>query len=299
MKSKNPQRYGTIAILGEINVGKSTLLNQLVNRDISIVTHKANTTRKKIKGIISDENTQIVLVDTPGLSLSGKQNPRIFTSNLWEAINEANFLFLMIDCKKTISNNLTQLIHEFNNSSEELPNTILIINKIDKCSKEKLLMISKEMNEYFVFKETFMISALKGHGIKGLRSWMLDNMPEKKWIYSKTKNHDMTMEYILNEKTRETILLRIHQEVPYKIEIDMHELKKFRDGSVKICQMINVSNARHRAMLLGKGGQTIKAISINARLKMEKILNKKVHLFLEVRLMKNKVFGKEIEKGLV
>ena len=288
MKKKEKQRYGTVAILGEINVGKSTLFNQFLKNEISTVTHKANTTRDKVKGITSDGDTQIVLIDTPGISSPSIKTNRKFLSQVWSSVAEANFLILVVDCKRPISRTLFHLFNEFKTAPVLLPEAILVINKIDKCSKERLLAKSKEFNDAFQFEKTFMISALKGHGVSDLRSWILAKTPKESWVYPKTKNHDMTMEKFLEEKTREIILLRIHKEVPYNLEVATHEIENLRDGSIKVRQFIDVNNVRHRAMLVGKGGQTIKSISSTARLRMEKVLKKKVHLFLEVKVKKKK-----------
>ena len=299
MRKKDNQKFGTIAILGEINVGKSTLLNQLINKEISIVTHKANTTREKIKGITSNGDTQIVIIDTPGLSATNLRTSRGFLSQVWDALIEANYLFLVVDCRKTISRTLTQFLDQLNNSTVALPDAVLVINKIDRCTKERLLIKSKEINDSFTFRKTFMISALRGYGVSDMRSWMLANMPQKSWTYPKSKRHDMTMQKFLNEKTRETILLRIHQEVPYNLEVDTYEIETLRDGNIKVWQSINVQNARHRAMLIGKSGHTIKAISSGSRLKIEKALNKKVHLFLDVKLKKRKPARMQSSEGLL
>ena len=139
-----------------------------------------------------------------------------------------------------------------------------------------------------------MISALKGYGVSDLKSWMYATIPDNSWGYPKSATHDMTTEKFLNEKTREVILLRIHQEVPYNLEVKTNEIKKLRDGKLMVWQSIKVYNARYRAMLLGKSGKTIKSISINARLNMEKALNQKVHLFLEVKLKKKKATSTEL-----
>ena len=294
MKKKDKQKYGTIAILGEVNVGKSTLLNLLINREISIVTHKANTTREKVRGITSDGNKQIVLIDTPGLSSPTMKNDRSFLTQVWGAIIEADFLLLVIDCRKPVSRTLLNLFDDLKASVKKLPDAILVINKIDMLSKEKLLLKSKEVNDHFSFKKTFMISALKGYGVSDLKSWMYATIPDNSWGYPKSATHDMTTEKFLNEKTREVILLRIHQEVPYNLEVKTNEIKKLRDGKLMVWQSIHVYNARYRAMLLGKSGQTIKSISINARLNMEKALNQKIHLFLEVKLKKKKATSTEL-----
>ena len=294
MKKKENQKYGTIAILGEVNVGKSTLLNLLINREISIVTHKANTTREKVRGITSDGNKQIVLIDTPGLSPPTMKNQRSFLTQVWGAIIEADFFLLVIDCRKPVSRTLLNFFDDLKASVKKLPDAILVINKIDMLSKEKLLLKSKEVNDHFSFKKTFMISALKGYGVSDLKSWMYATIPDNSWGYPKSATHDMTTEKFLNEKTREVILLRIHQEVPYNLEVKTNEIKKLRDGKLMVWQSINVYNSRYRAMLLGKSGQTIKSISINARLNMEKALNQKIHLFLEVKLKKKKATSTEL-----
>ena len=288
MKQEETDKFGTIAILGEINVGKSTLLNKMIDKDISIVTHKANTTREQVKGIKSDGDTQIVIIDTPGLASSVARISRSFLSQVWDAVMGANFILIVVDSSKPVSQTLYNLFDELKASTEKIPNAVLILNKIDRCSKVDLLLKSKKINDYFPFQKTFMISSLKGYGVKDLMSWVFRNVPKKSWAYPLEKKHDMSMEKFLNEKTRETILLRVHQEVPYNLEVDTHEIKELHDGSIRVGQFIKVQNARHRAIIIGKLGQTIKAISSRARQEIGKVLNKKVHLFLDVKLAKNK-----------
>ena len=286
MNQQEQNKFGIIAILGEINVGKSTLLNKMINEDISIVTHKANTTREQVKGIKSKGDSQIVVIDTPGLSTGVARIARSFLSQVWDAVIGANFIMIVVDSSKPVSQTLLNLFDELKSSSQEMPDPVLIMNKIDRCSKENLLLRSKQINNYIPFRKTFMISSLKGYGVSDLISWVYANLPKKSWAYPLEKKHDMSIKKFLNEKTRETILLRVHQEVPYNLEVDTHLIKKLRDGSIRVEQLIKVQNARHRAMIIGKLGQTIKAISSRSRLSMGKALNKKVHLFLEVKLIK-------------
>ena len=285
----NLKNSGIVTIIGEVNVGKSSLLNILVKKDVSIITHKSNTTNKQIKGIKSYKNSQIVFIDTPGLYISKGRTNRNFLSEIWSAVSEADFLCIVIDGNKTLSNILYQMLEQINEKNLPKKRIVLAINKIDLIRKEKLLAKTKEINEKYEFDKIFMISALKNDGIDDLLNWFIQHLPQKKWSYSPDIISDQSFDQQLNEKTREIILLRIHDEIPYSIEVSSDNIINVSKSKLRIFQSIYVYNQRHRSILIGKKGETIKSISIGARKKIEKFTNKKIDLFLEVKIKKKGV----------
>ena len=285
----NPKNSGVVTIIGEVNVGKSSLLNILVKKDVSIITHKSNTTNKQIKGIKSYKNSQIVFIDTPGLYINKGKTNRNFLSEIWSAVTEADFLCIVVDGNRTVSNVLYQLLEQIDEKNLPKKGIILAINKIDLISKDKLLKKTQEINEKYEFDKIFMISALKNDGIDDLLNWFTKHLPQKKWSYPPHIISDQSFDQQLNEKTREIILLRIHDEIPYSIEVSSDNIINVSKSKLRIFQSIYVHNQRHRSILIGKKGETIKSISIGARKKIEKFTNKKIDIFLEVKIKKKGV----------
>ena len=285
----NPKNSGIVTIIGEVNVGKSSLLNILVKKDVSIITHKSNTTNKQIKGIKSYKNSQIVFIDTPGLYINKGKTNRNFLSEIWSAVTEADFLCIVVDGNRTVSNVVYQLLEQINEKNLPKKRIILAINKIDLISKDKLLKKTQEINEKYEFDKIFMISALKNDGIDDLLNWFTKHLPQKKWSYPPHIISDQSFDQQLNEKTRQIILLRIHDEIPYSIEVSSDNIINVSKSKLRIFQSNYVHNQRHRSILIGKKGETIKSISIGARKKIEKFTNKKIDLFLEVKIKKKGV----------
>lgn len=285
----NPKNSGIVTIIGEVNVGKSSLLNILVKKDVSIITHKSNTTNKQIKGIKSYKNSQIIFIDTPGLYINKGKTNRNFLSEIWSAVTEADFLCIVVDGNRTVSNVVYQLLEQINEKNLPKKRIILAINKIDLISKDKLLKKTQEINEKYEFDKIFMISALKNDGIDDLLNWFTKHLPQKKWSYPPHIISDQSFDQQLNEKTRQIILLRIHDEIPYSIEVSSDNIINVSKSKLRIFQSIYVHNQRHRSILIGKKGETIKSISISARKKIEKFTNKKIDLFLEVKIKKKGV----------
>ena len=285
----NPKNSGIVTIIGEVNVGKSSLLNILVKKDVSIITHKSNTTNKQIKGIKSYKNSQIIFIDTPGLYINKGKTNRNFLSEIWSAVTEADFLCIVVDGNRTVSNVVYQLLEQINEKNLPKKRIILAINKIDLISKDKLLKKTQEINDKYEFDKIFMISALKNDGIDDLLNWFTKHLPQKKWLYPPHIISDQSLDQQLNEKTRQIILLRIHDEIPYSIEVSSDNIINVSKSKLRIFQSIYVHNQRHRSILIGKKGETIKSIAISARKKIEKFTNKKIDLFLEVKIKKKGV----------
>ena len=282
----NSEKSGIITIIGEVNVGKSSLLNILVNKNISIITHKSNTTTKQIKGIKNYRNSQLIFIDTPGLYFNKGKTNRNFLREIWNAISEADFVCLVIDSSRPISNNIFQLFEQINFKNKLKKRLVLVLNKIDIVRKERLLIMVKEINQKFDFDQIFMISALKNDGIEDLLDWFSLNLSEKKWLYPSNIISDQSFDEQLNEKTREIILLRIHDEIPYNIEVLSDRIINISKSKIRIFQSVYVKNQRHRSILIGKKGETIKFISMNARKSIEMFTGKKVDLFLEIKIKK-------------
>ncbi len=280
------EKCGIVSIIGEVNVGKSSLINILIKKKISIITHKSNTTIKQIKGIRSYKNSQVIFIDTPGLYNNKGKTNRNFLREIWNAISESDFVCLVIDCSRPISNNIYQLLEQINSKNKSKKRLVLVLNKIDLLKKETLLIKVKEINEKFEFDQTFMISALKNDGIDDLLDWLILNLKGKKWLYPPTITSDQSIDEHLNEKTREIILLRIHDEIPYNIEVYSDQIINVSKTKIRVFQSIYVKNQRHRSILIGNKGETIKSISINARKSIEMFVNKKVDLFLDIKLKK-------------
>ena len=285
----NPKNSGIVTIIGEVNVGKSSLLNILVKKDVSIITHKSNTTNKQIKGVKSYKTSQIDFIDTPGLYIYKGKTNRNFLSEIWSAVTEADFLCIVVDGNRTVSNVVYQLLEQINEKNLPKKRIILAINKIDLISKDKLLKKTQEINDKYEFDKIFMISALKNDGIDDLLNWFTKHLPQKKWLYPPHIISDQSLDQQLNEKTRLIILLRIHDEIPYSIEVSSDNIINVSKSKLRIFQSIYVHNQRHRSILIGKKGETIKSISIGARKKIEKFTNKKIDLFLEVKIKKKGV----------
>ena len=285
----NPKNSGIVTIIGEVNVGKSSLLNILVKKDVSIITHKSNTTNKQIKGIKSYKNSQIIFIDTPGLYINKGKTNRNFLSEIWSAVTEADFFCIVVDGNRTVSNVVYQLLEQINEKNLPKKRIILAINKIDLISKDKLLKKTQEINDKYEFDKIFMISVLKNDDINDLLNWFTKHLPQKKWLYPPHIISDQSLDQQLNEKTRQIILLRIHDEIPYSIEVSSDNIINVSKSKLRIFQSIYVHNQRHRSILIGKKGETIKSISISARKKIEKFTNKKIDLFLEVKIKKKGV----------
>ncbi len=279
-------RCGFIALIGEPNAGKSTLTNQMVGAKVSIVTHKVQTTRARIRGVALEGKAQLVFVDTPGLFRPRRRLDRAMVAAAWGGAADADIVVLLIEAHRGITEGVEKILEGL----AEMPKgrTIaLAINKIDKVEAPNLLSLTKEMNERFPFAETFMISAEKGHGVKALRTWLATRLPEGPWLYPEDQIADLPMRMIAAEITREKLTLRLHQELPYQLTVETESWEERDDGTARIDQIIYVMRDGHKGIVLGKKGETIKAISTLARQELEEFLGRKIHLFLQVKVRPN------------
>ena len=279
-------KAGFIALIGEPNAGKSTLLNRMVGAKVSIVTHKVQTTRARIRGVAMAENAQLIFVDTPGLFKPRRRLDRAMVAAAWGGAADADVVVLLIEAHRGMTEGVKRIIETLHEREVKVP-VALAINKIDKVKSEALLALTKDMNEAYPFIETFMISAERGHGCEALRDWLAEQLPEGPYLYPEDQIADLPMRMIAAEMTREKLTLRLHQELPYELTVETESWEERKDGSARIDQIIYVARDGHKGIVLGKGGETVKAVSKAARLELEEFLGRRVHLFLQVKVRPN------------
>ncbi|MDX1820968.1 MAG: GTPase Era [Paracoccaceae bacterium] len=279
-------RAGFVALIGEPNAGKSTLLNRMVGAKVSIVTHKVQTTRARIRGVAMEGDAQIVFVDTPGLFAPKRRLDRAMVAAAWGGAADADIVVLLVEAHRGVTDGVQKILAGLEGIGKSRP-VALAINKIDRVQSEVLLGLTRDLNERFPFVETFMISAEKGHGVQALREWLAKSLPEGPWLYPEDQIADLPMRMIAAEMTREKLTLRLHQELPYQLTVETENWEERKDGSAKIDQIIYVIRDGHKGIVLGNKGETIKAIGQAARAEIEEFLGRKVHLFLQVKVREN------------
>lgn len=285
-------KAGFVALIGEPNAGKSTLLNRMVGAKVSIVTHKVQTTRARIRGVALEGAAQLVFVDTPGLFKPRRRLDRAMVKAAWGGAADADVVVLMIEAHRGMTEGVMEIIERLHEHAGNAP-VALAINKIDKVKSEKLLALTAQMNDACPFAETFMISAERGHGCDTLRSWLAEQVPEGPWLYPEDQIADLPLRMIASEMTREKLTLRLHQELPYQLTVETENWQERKDGSAKIDQIIYVMRDGHKGIVLGNKGETIKAVSTAARTELEEFLGRRVHLFLQVKVRPNWLEEKE------
>lgn len=276
-------KAGFVALIGEPNAGKSTLLNQMVGAKVSIVTHKVQTTRARIRGVAIEGDAQIVFVDTPGLFKPRRRLDRAMVAAAWGGAADADVIVLLIEAHRGVTEGVERILSELGDIAEGRT-VALAINKIDRVKAEELLSLSQKMNDAFSFEQTFMISAERGYGVKDLREWLGDKLPESPWLYPEDQIADLPMRMIAAEMTREKLTLRLHQELPYQLTVETENWEERKDGSARIEQVIYVTRDGHKGIVLGNKGETIKAISKAAREELETFMGRRVHLFCQVKV---------------
>ena len=287
MMQIHKKRCGIISLLGEPNVGKSTLVNKITGAKVSIVTHKAQTTRSRVRGIKVHENTQLILIDTPGVFNPKRRLDRAMVSAAWGGFSEADILLFMLDVTNGLTSGGEAILKSVASMGIINRQVVLLLNKIDRVNRKDLLKLSKIINGYLNFNMTFMISAQKGHGIDDLVKWLSVKAPFAPWLYPEDQIADFPLKIFAAEVTREKLLIRLHQEIPYQLTVEPDSWLVMSDKSIKIHQIIYVTNKRHKGMVLGKNGETIKAISIAARKELQEIMSLYIHLFLQVKVRNN------------
>jgi GTP-binding protein Era len=274
-------RCGFVALIGAPNAGKSTLLNQLVGSKISIVTHKVQTTRARIRAIALEGNTQIIFVDTPGIFAPKRKLDEEMVAAAWAGAAEADATVLLIDARDGLNEANRAIVEGLEKANLKV---MLAINKIDTVPREKLLLLADELNKLYPFTDTFMISAMKGHGVQDLKQTLADRMPPGPWLYPEDQVADLPLRMLAAEITREKLFLRLHDELPYASTVETETWQERKDGSVRIEQVVFVERDSQKKIVLGKNGQTIKAIGQAARTEIAEALGQKVHLFLFVKV---------------
>ena len=280
-------RCGFVALIGEPNAGKSTLLNRMVGAKIAIVTHKVQTTRARIRGVAMAGAAQIVFVDTPGLFRPRRRLDRAMVAAAWGGAADADLVVLLIEAHRGLTEGGKAILAALKNRTGQGVRVALAINKIDKVKAETLLGLSAKLNAAFPFEQTFMISAERGHGVDHLKAWLAGQLPFGPWMYPEDQIADVPMRNIAAEITREKLTLRLHEELPYQLTVETEAWEDREDGSTRIDQLIYVMRDGHKGIVLGHGGETIKGISTAARIDLVEFLGRPVHLFLQVKVRPN------------
>jgi GTP-binding protein Era len=275
---------GFVALIGAPNAGKSTLLNALVGAKVSIVTHKVQTTRALVRGIAIEGNSQIIFVDTPGIFAPKRRLDRAMVSTAWGGAKDADLAGVLIDSRKGLDDEALKLLEQLAQVKRPV---FLVLNKIDLVQRDKLLRLAEEANSKSAFVRIFMISAQTGDGVGDLKTWLAEQMPAGPWLYPEDQISDLPMRMLASEITREKLFIRLHEELPYSstVETELWEVKK--DGSARVEQTIYVERESQKKIVIGKGGQTIKAISMAARDEIAGIAEHPIHLFLFVKVREN------------
>jgi GTPase len=277
-------RCGFCAIIGAPNAGKSTLVNCLTGAKVAIVSHKVQTTRARLRAIVMEDKTQIILVDTPGIFQPRRKLDRAMVDNAWGGAGEADAVILLVDGRAGLSEDVAKIIGGLQGLKVKI---FLVINKIDLMKREDLLKTAEALNAAHAFDQTFMVSALKASGTDDLRKAIAACMPPGPWLYPEDQVADVQLRFMASEITREKIYNRLHEELPYASTVETEGWEERKDGSVKIDQVIYVERDSQKAIVLGKGGQTIKILGQQAREDMEEHFGRKVHLFLFVKVREN------------
>ena len=277
-------RAGFVALIGVPNAGKSTLLNALVGAKVSIVSRKVQTTRALVRGIVMEGDAQIVLVDTPGIFAPKRRLDRAMVHSAWSGAADADAVCLLVDARKGADEEVETILRRL---PEVKRPKILILNKIDLIARERLLELVAKLNAMVPFEDTFLISALNGDGVADLRKALAARMPPGPWLYPEDQISDAPLRMLAAEITREKIYDRLHEELPYRSTVETDQWQVRPDGSVRIEQTIFVERESQRSIVLGKAGQTIKAIGQAARIEIAEVAEAKVHLFLHVKVREN------------
>jgi GTP-binding protein Era len=275
------RRCGFVALIGAPNAGKSTLINTLVGAKVSIVTPKVQTTRSLIRGIAMEDGAQLIFVDTPGIFSPRRRLDRAMVGTAWSSTQDADVTALLIDSRRGLTEDDEKIFHAL---ADIHPPKLLLLNKIDLIDKPALLSLTGKANERADFAATFMVSALTGDGVADLRRWLAAAVPQGPWLYPADQISDAPLRQLAAEITREKLYLRLHQELPYQSTVETELWKELKDGSVRIEQTLYVERESQRKIVLGKGGQTLKAIGAAARAEIAAAIEQPVHLFLHVKV---------------
>ncbi len=275
------RRCAFVALIGAPNAGKSTLTNGLVGTKVSIVTPKAQTTRALIRGIVIAGDAQLIFVDTPGIFRPRRRLDRAMVTTAWGGARDADLVGFLLDAKRGLDEDSETIVARLQDVRQPMA---LILNKIDLVEKPLLLELAANLNARVPFAATFMVSALSASGVEDLRRWFAERAPPGPWLYPEDQLSDAPQRHLAAEITREKLYLRLHEELPYQSTVETDEWQERPDGSVRIAQTVFVERESQRKIVLGKGGQTIKAIGADARKELGSLLERPVHLFLFVKV---------------
>jgi len=278
-------KAGFVAVIGAPNAGKSTLVNHLVGFKVSIVTHKVQTTRTRIRGVCMHGASQIIFVDTPGIFEPKRKLDRAMVDAAWLGADDADLIVFLYDVtRREVDSDTSRILSGLKNNNKE---AILVLNKIDLVKPELLLPITKRFQKEHIFSDTFMISAENGSGCETLLGYLSARMPDSPWLYPEDEVSDLPQRLLAAEITREQVLLKLHQELPYGATVETEEWTERDDGAIVINQIIYVQRPGHKKIALGRHGSMIKAIGKASRHELQVLLNRTVHLFLFVKVREN------------
>ncbi|HCU58750.1 MAG TPA: GTPase Era [Alphaproteobacteria bacterium] len=284
MEKNKETRAGFVSLIGAPNAGKSTITNHFAGSKVSIVSPKAQTTRTVIKGIGIFENTQIVFLDTPGIFNPKRRLDRAMVSAAWGGVKDADMVVLVVDAKRGFDFETKAIVQKL--KSEKMK-AILVLNKTDLVKKDKLLLLSSEINAEYAFEETFMVSAMTGEGMDDFYRYVANNLPKSPWFYPEEQMSDMPLKLLTAEVVREKLFLYLHDELPYALTVEPELWERREDGTVRAEMTIYVERDNQKIIILGKGGQMIKKIGMAARKELEDMLEERIHLFLFVKVREN------------
>ena len=283
--SNEATKAGFVAVIGAPNAGKSTLVNHLVGFKVSIVTHKVQTTRTRIRGVCMHGASQIIFVDTPGIFEPKRKLDRAMVDAAWLGADDADLIVFLYDVtRREVDSDTSRILSGLKNNNKE---AILVLNKIDLVKPELLLPITKRFQKENIFSDTFMISAENGSGCEKLLEYLSARMPDSPWLYPEDEVSDLPQRLLAAEITREQVLLKLHQELPYGATVETEEWTERDDGAIVINQIIYVQRLGHKKIALGRHGSMIKAIGKASRHELQVLLNRTVHLFLFVKVRAN------------
>ena len=277
-------RSGFVALIGAPNAGKSTLVNRLVGAKVSIVTHKVQTTRAIVRGIATHGAAQIVFVDTPGIFRPKRRLDEAMVTTAWGGAKDADLVMVLVDAERGLRGDAAAMLDTLKGVRQP---KVLVLNKVDRVKPETLLELTTAANAEVEFERTFMVSALTGSGCEDILDWLAVRLPEGPWYYPEDQLSDLPMRQLAAEITREKLFLRLHQELPYSSHVETESWEERKDGSVRIQQVIYVERDSQKKIVLGRKGETIRAIGQAARQELTEILEQPVHLFLFVKVREN------------
>ena len=297
------RRCGFTAVIGAPNAGKSTLVNALVGTKVAIVSPKVQTTRMNVRGIVMREETQIIFVDTPGIFRPRRRLDRAMVGAAWSGAGEADAILLVVDAADLTANDKSPAARDTEAILAGLregkqKKTALVLNKIDGMKRTDLLPLVEKFHAQGVFEDVFLVSALKGEGLEELLEWTRARMPEGPWHYPEDEAADIPARLLAAEVTREKLYLRLHDELPYASTVETEKWEERKDGSAKIDQVIYVQREGQKAIVLGKGGATVKKIGELARTELEEMFGRRVHLFLFVKVREDWADNREHYKEM-